>query len=74
MLGPSQWEAPLLCDDVSHWLGANLESVLQYVPASVVDIKLGAVTSQTMLYTSLQRLTQNMDKSLNLQKTTLMSS
>ena len=23
---PSQWETPLLCNDVSHWLGANLES------------------------------------------------
>ena len=25
---PSQWETPLLCNDVSHWLGANLESAL----------------------------------------------
>ena len=25
---PSQWETPLLCNDVSHWLGASLESVL----------------------------------------------
>ena len=25
---PSQWETALLCNDVSHWLGANLESVL----------------------------------------------
>ena len=25
---PSQWETALLCKDVSHWLGANLESVL----------------------------------------------
>ena len=23
-----QWEMPLLCNDVSHWLGANLESAL----------------------------------------------
>ena len=23
---PSQWEMALLCNDVSHWLGANLES------------------------------------------------
>ena len=28
---PSQWEAALLCNDVSHWLGANLESALYYV-------------------------------------------
>ena len=25
---PSQWETVLLCNDVSHWLGANLESAL----------------------------------------------
>ena len=25
---PSQWETALLCNDVSHWLGASLESVL----------------------------------------------
>ena len=25
---PRQWEMALLCNDVSHWLGANLESAL----------------------------------------------
>ena len=25
---PSQWERALLCNDVSHWLGASLESAL----------------------------------------------
>ena len=25
---PSQWETVLLCNDVSHWLGASLESAL----------------------------------------------
>ena len=25
---PSQWETPLLCSNVSHWLGASLESAL----------------------------------------------
>ena len=28
---PSQWEMSLLCNDVSHWLGANLESALSMV-------------------------------------------
>ena len=28
MFAPNQWEATLLCNDVSHWLGANLESAL----------------------------------------------
>ena len=27
---PSQWETVLLCNNVSHWLGANLESALDY--------------------------------------------
>ena len=26
---PSQWETALLCNDVSHWLGANLKSALK---------------------------------------------
>ena len=26
---PSQWETVLLCNDVSHWLGASLESALR---------------------------------------------
>ena len=28
---PSQWETALLCNDVSHWLDANLESTLIHV-------------------------------------------
>ena len=28
---PSQWEMALLCNDVSHWLGASLESALRYL-------------------------------------------
>ena len=28
MFVPSQWETALLCNDVSHWLGASLESAL----------------------------------------------
>ena len=27
-LAPSQWETALLCNDVSYWLGASLESAL----------------------------------------------
>ena len=26
---PSQWEMALLCNDISHWLGANLELALE---------------------------------------------
>ena len=28
---PSQWEVALLCNAISHWLGANLESTLWYI-------------------------------------------
>ena len=28
---PSQWETALLCNDVSHWLGASIKSVLKYI-------------------------------------------
>ena len=27
-IAPTQWETALLCNDVSHWLGASLESAL----------------------------------------------
>ena len=27
---PSQWETALLCNDISHWLGASLESAMVY--------------------------------------------
>ena len=30
-VAPSQWETALLCNDVSHWLGASLESALHTV-------------------------------------------
>ena len=29
-LAPSQWETALLCNDVSHWLGAKLKSAQNY--------------------------------------------
>ena len=29
-LAPSQWETALLCNDVFHWMGANLKSPLDY--------------------------------------------
>ena len=31
---PSQWETPLLCNDVSHWLGLYLESALAVMNCS----------------------------------------
>ena len=33
---PSQWEAVLLCNNVSHWLGASLKSILHTVFSFVV--------------------------------------
>ena len=42
----SQWETALLCNDVSHWLGASLESALQvdqYIYGPVQDCSALAV-------------------------------
>ena len=36
----SQWETVLLCNDVSHWLGASLESVLIYKTAGLTYTQL----------------------------------
>ena len=30
MFAPSQWETVLLCNDIPHWLGANLKSALSF--------------------------------------------
>ena len=39
---PSQWRMELLCDDVSHWLGAGLESALySYTKIKWVKINVG---------------------------------
>ena len=35
---PSQWETVLLCNDVSHWLGASLESA-QYLCRQEVPVQ-----------------------------------
>ena len=34
---PNQWETALLCDDVSHWLLANLESSLCYHSYNMIN-------------------------------------
>ena len=35
---PDQWETALLCNDVSHWLGARLESALCDIPVyTIID-------------------------------------
>ena len=34
---PSQWETALLCNSVSHWLGANVKSALYMVPWAFIE-------------------------------------
>ena len=46
---PSQWETVLLCGDVSHWLGANLESALSLFYFLVANIPLTQRTSNLVL-------------------------
>ena len=36
---PSQWETPLLCNDVSHWLGTNIESAVGLTPCRFHDLE-----------------------------------
>ena len=54
---PSQWETPLLCNDVSHWLGACLESALDKVeydsnkdvlkpPRCELSVQFGCITER----------------------------
>ena len=38
MFAPSQWETALLCNAVSHWLGANIESALNYIEELNADL------------------------------------
>ena len=47
-LAPSQWETGLLCNDISHWLGASLESALHYIFVPTMPIPL-AVTAKGMM-------------------------
>ena len=48
-LAPSQWETALLCTDVSHWLGANLESALNIILHTAKH--LSSTSSYIQLYT-----------------------
>ena len=42
---PSQWEMALLCNNISHWLGASLESALAFGKAVVLGRKIKTWTS-----------------------------
>ena len=56
---PSQWETVLLCNDVSHWLGANLESILYAMHKRLLPFQViytGRVFL-TMLYMDMTSLT-----------------
>ena len=45
---PSQWETALLCNDVSHWLGASLTSAPNYHRR--MEVNPGIYTCQITLY------------------------
>ena len=49
---PSQWETALLCNGISYWLGANLESVLPSVYTATL-INVLKYTTHPMKYTCL---------------------
>ena len=39
-LAPSQWQTALLCNDISHWLGASLESAMYQMLLSTLQDEL----------------------------------
>ena len=41
---PSQWEMALLCNNVSHWLGSNLESALEWPDNTMAGTRLNVWT------------------------------
>ena len=47
MFAPSQWETALLCNDVSHWLDASLESALKDRPDSQWEIYSTGISYKT---------------------------
>ena len=49
---PSQWETALLCNDVSHWLGASLESALSWLSGDLLVRLLTSVRLLTCLLNS----------------------
>ena len=48
---PNQWETVLLCNDVSHWLGASLESALIYLSRAMSGKLPHAVCGYIKLHT-----------------------
>ena len=56
---PSQWETALLCNDVSHWLGASLESALisldPYLWFFIFDVDLPVGHYEPYIFSKLHR-------------------
>ena len=52
---PSQWETALLCNAICHWLGAHLESTLQYILWQLMSA--GHLTSPATLLITFNSLT-----------------
>ena len=47
---PSQWETALFCNDVSHWLGTNLESALiSHCPLAIFEDSWSIHWNQTVV-------------------------
>ena len=67
---PSQWETALLCNDVSRWLGANLESALLYIIV-ILHEHYGASNHQHLdrFFNCLVRLTTNQTKTFKFRNT-----
>ena len=48
-IAPSQWGAVFLCNDVSHWLGARLESALGWVKWTATKVQISCCQSSFII-------------------------
>ena len=48
--GPSQWETALLCNDVSHWLGASLESALDTPSFMSIHLRIECIDKKNFVH------------------------
>ena len=62
----SQWETALLCNDVSHWLGGNLESALCCIQYHVFNHTILSLKHWANHDNELERRTQEKEESLKL--------
>ena len=57
-IAPSQWDVALLCNGVSHWLGASLESALWWLSQEELNHTI-ADAVEAIVFTQIRQLNRN---------------